>query len=123
MLLMAVDFGRLFYSYIGINNAAREGATYAAQYGASQTSTPDCANASACADPDNIVFHARQEMGGDTTLTVTSICPSTCKSSSTTATNLVRVTSSQQFTFITPLISGLMGGPLNISASVSAIIL
>ena len=30
LLLMAVDFGRLFFSYVQINNAAREAAAYAA---------------------------------------------------------------------------------------------
>ena len=28
MLVMAIDFGRLFYTYIQINNAAREGANF-----------------------------------------------------------------------------------------------
>lgn len=29
ILLLAVDFGRLFFTYIAVNNAAREGAAYA----------------------------------------------------------------------------------------------
>src|SRR5262245_51647344 len=30
LLLMAIDFGRLFFSYVQVTNAAREGAAYAA---------------------------------------------------------------------------------------------
>ena len=30
LLLIAVDFGRLFFTYIQLNNTAREGAAYAA---------------------------------------------------------------------------------------------
>ncbi len=34
LLLLAVDFGRLFFSYIAINNAAREATFYAATHAA-----------------------------------------------------------------------------------------
>ena len=31
LLLLAVDFGRLFFTYIAVNNAAREATSYAAR--------------------------------------------------------------------------------------------
>ena len=34
LLLLAVDFGRLFFSYIAVNNAAREATYYAAAHAA-----------------------------------------------------------------------------------------
>ncbi len=32
IMLLAVDFGRLFFTYVAVNNAAREGAFYAATH-------------------------------------------------------------------------------------------
>ena len=34
LMLLAVDFGRLFFSYVAVNNAAREGAAYAGMHAA-----------------------------------------------------------------------------------------
>src|SRR5512142_69595 len=61
LLAGAIDFGRLFYTYVGVTNAAREGAAYAAaaQINANSVTSSDRA------DPANIQFRARQELGGD----------------------------------------------------------
>lgn len=72
MLLVALDVGRLFFVYVGVQNAAREAAAYAAISAACQTGS------SACSDPQ-ILAIARQEVGGDTTLVVNSAaCATSC---------------------------------------------
>ena len=45
LLLAAVDFGRMFFTYIQANNAAREGAAYGAANAASTTITFSAADA------------------------------------------------------------------------------
>jgi hypothetical protein len=64
LMLMAIDFGRVFFSYIEVNNAAREGAAYAAAFPT---------------DTAGITSHARQEtnvqgQGGENAITVTATC-------------------------------------------------
>lgn len=54
MLLGAFDVGRMYFSLIAIQNAAAEGALYAAI-------EPNCVDASECADPNNVEFRARSE--------------------------------------------------------------
>jgi Flp pilus assembly protein TadG len=56
LLAAAIDLGRLFYAYVAVENAAKEGAFYGAR-------SPLCsssANAS-CADPNNVVWHVENE--------------------------------------------------------------
>lgn len=114
LLLAAVDMGRLFYVYIGAQNAAREGAAYGAY-------NPACPTASGgpCADPANITYVARQELGGDPALTVSVSCPTTCVSTSTREGNLIDVEVSYPFT---PLFPGLAGQSLTVQASATAVI-
>ena len=54
MLLIAIDFGRLFFTYIAINNAAREGAAFGS------LSPSDCGG-SPCLATSGIATHASQE--------------------------------------------------------------
>ncbi len=56
LLAAAIDLGRLFYAFVAVENAAKEGAFYGAR-------SPLCsssANAS-CADPNNVVWHVENE--------------------------------------------------------------
>ncbi len=51
----AADLGRIFYTYVSIENAAKEGALYGARY-------PLCDSASTlCPNPSNAEYRARQE--------------------------------------------------------------
>lgn len=76
MLLFAIDVGRLFYVYIGVQNAAREAAAYAAGSAACQAGGSTCTDAA-------ILATARQEVGGDTTLVVNAAtCTTSCTKSS-----------------------------------------
>jgi len=122
LLLIAVDFGRLFFSYIEINNAAREGASYAAQ-------SPT--------DATGIQTHVVQETNaqaqrGAGTVSAPTV---TCKDSTGTAIacssstggtgpgNTVTVSVTEPFTFFTPLMNGFFGGSFNMGASATAVVL
>ena len=57
MLLGAFDIGRMYFAFVAIQNAAGEGALYAAI-------NPTCIHASdgaECADPNNAEYRAKQE--------------------------------------------------------------
>ena len=114
LVLAAVDVGRLFYAYIGVQNAAREGAAYAAFH-------PDCPSdtGGACADPTNATYVARQELGGDTALAVNVTCASACVATTTPAGNTVTVTATQTLSFLFP---GLSGQHLTLGSSATAVI-
>ena len=101
LLVMAIDFGRAFYTYIAVGNAAREGAAYAAQHPA---------------DIGGVQVQARAEMGlppGDPSVTVVRICtPDPCSGSIGTSVAgqhdvTVRVTA--RVDLITPLASSIVG--------------
>jgi PKD repeat protein len=128
LLVIAIDFGRVFFSYIEVSNAAREGAAYAA------------GNPS---DLAGITSHARQEknaqgQAGEHPLTVTADCADSsgvalaggCAEApgGSGIGNSVTVSVVEQFTFLTPLIGGLMnpgdpsqGIPIRASASTAVL--
>jgi Flp pilus assembly protein TadG len=102
ILLGAIDFGRVFYSYITITNAARVGA----QFGMDPRRAP--------AEIRDII---KDEASPRVTLSDADITFTTASwSAGNTLTVLVRT----NFTALTPLISNFWGGgPLAISNSVS----
>ena len=113
LLLLATDFGRLFFTYVAVNNAAREGTQYASLH--ASDSSYDLATYKA-----GIVAAATREtnmqaQGGEGSLTVgdpSCYSPATdsfldCHVASDFAPgigNQVTVTVAQPFSFITPLI-------------------
>ena len=111
LLVIAIDFGRLFYLNIGINNGAREGAAYGAKL-------PN--------DTTGITTRVRQELGlppADASVSVTMACNPNCYTSSTvTPAHTIRVTASTSFSFLTPFINGVFGGSLPMSAGSTAVI-
>lgn len=60
MLSALVDFGRLFFTYLAMNNAAAEGAYYG-------TAFPLRVNSGNSPDPDNIIYRTRNEVPDDVT--------------------------------------------------------
>jgi PKD repeat protein len=129
LLLSAIDFGRLFFTYIQINNAAREGAAFGA------ISPADCGG-SPCLASSGIATKARQETNaqaqrGEGTVAVSA----TCANSAGTALacslatggggpgNTITVSVSEPFTFVTPLINGLFNNNLRLNASATAVVL
>ena len=112
VLVIAIDFGRLFYLNIGINNGAREGAAYGADHPLSPT--------------PEIATRVRQELGlsaADTSVAVTKTCSPDCWTSPTVLPpHTIRVTASTTFSFLTPFINTFFGGALPMSAASTAVI-
>jgi hypothetical protein len=122
LLLAAIDFGRLFFSYIQVTNAAREAAAFAA-------ADPTVSQAS-------IASRAGQEANtqsqrGEGTLNVdppvcqtVAVPPVTVSCATAVANNAgtgnqVVIGVSRQFTFLTPIVSN-MFGTLTMSASAAS---
>lgn len=120
LLVIAIDFGRLFFSYIQINNAAREGAAYA-MYKPTDLAT--------------ITSRAQQETNaqaqrGENAITVTASCVNSAGTSIACsaatggpgAGNRITVNVNEAFTFLTPLIGGFFGGNLQMNASATSVV-
>ncbi len=132
LMLLAVDFGRLFFTYVAVNNAAREGTYYAARHASD-------------AHYDQIVFEAAvaraaineanaQGQGGEGPITVsaptcfdpatrTAMACDTAAGFATGSGNHVSVEVSQPFTFLTPIVGEIFGGQLTLSASATGPVL
>lgn len=118
LVLIAIDFGRLFYTYVGMTNAAREGAAYGSQHASCLVPSDGVV----CADPANITYVTRQEAGGDPTLAVSKACSPSCASSSSGAGNTVTVTTAKSYAFLTPFVNSFFGGSLQLAVSATGVI-
>ena len=121
LLVVAVDFGRLFFTYIQINNAAREAANYAIH------------------DPTNTVAITSQANGeknaqlqrGENAITVSTTCADPAGASiacalaegGTGSGSTVTVNVREPFTFLTPIIGSIVGTSLQMNASATAVVL
>jgi Flp pilus assembly protein TadG len=122
ILLGVVDFGRVFYYWTSIANAAREGARYGITHPTAITST--CK-----ADPSNVKYRVKQEAGTTVTLADSNIAVFWVDATTGTRTdaaancnplpgdqriyqnpNALRVDVFYDFRAITPLISNFWGG-------------
>lgn len=132
LLLLAVDFGRLFFTYIAVNNAARE-ATFYASVHASDTSFDQAAYEAAVAETAAREA-ANQGQAGEGSLSVSvpsctgaaSGVPVACDAAANFSPgigNHVTVSVSQPFTFITPIIGEVFGGQITLDASATAPVL
>lgn len=136
LTLGVVDGARIFSAYIAITNAAREGALYAGSgtnydKWCSTTSTVKCPTgwtaAKQSADPDNIAFRVQQETQG-LTQSLVILDPPTCADSAGTTvacgSTAVRVTIKVRYemTLFVPAVSALMGRPVRMDATTSAMI-
>jgi PKD repeat protein len=121
ILLITIDFGRMFFSYVQLNNAAREGAAYAA---ANPTDTSGIAN------------HAGTEANsqaqrGEHPLSISTACVDTTGASipCTAAAGAggpgftVTVTATETFSFITPWIDGFFRNNFKMASSASSVAL
>jgi len=121
LLVMAIDFGRLFYTYIQINNAAREGANFG------QGAPTDTVGMTARVEQEVNV----QAQRGEGAVTVTASCANTVGASIACAAatggagpgNTVTVNVHQPFTFLTPLMNDFFGGSLGMDVSATATVL
>jgi PKD repeat protein len=121
LLLMAIDFGRVFFTYVEIDNAAREAAAFAA------------ANPT---DLDGMLARAQQEtnvqgQAGQGAVSVAATCTGSggaaidCGAAAGGAGtgNTVTVTATEQFSFLTPFVGSFFGSGLTISASSTVAVL
>lgn len=124
LLVVAVDFGRLFASYVAVNNAAREGAVYAAAH-------PTFVTSSDSPDPENVTYRARQEVANPSSpqFTAVSVSAPACNPSpcptviGTGGGSTIKVTVNTTFAFFTPIVSAVLGGSsIALSASATAVI-
>jgi Flp pilus assembly protein TadG len=130
MTLGVVDAARVFSSYIAITNGAREGALYASAGNytkwCSTSSTVACPTgftaANQATNPDNIAFRVQQESTGLTQNRIVLLAPTcdsgTCSASSTLVTVRVRYT----MTLFVPIVSAILGNPVVLNASTTAVI-
>jgi TadE-like protein len=121
----AIDLGRLFYAYVAIVNASKEGALYGA-------SNPMCDRESGqCPNPLNVVWHVQSEAGNlrDAngslpTPTVACLGPGGPVSLRDCADGYTyRVAIDFQFRLITPILGSVLGGGLTLHAQSEATVL
>ncbi|HEY7969364.1 MAG TPA: TadE/TadG family type IV pilus assembly protein [Candidatus Limnocylindrales bacterium] len=116
VLLLAIDFGRLFFSYIEVTNAAREGAAYGIAH------PEDTAGITTRTTQEtNVQADSHGTTGG---MSVAVSCsPQVCSTAATSGTqNVVTVTASEPFTFLTPVLSNIIGS-VNLRSSASSVAL
>ena len=116
-----IDLGRLFYSYVAVENAAKEGALAGAR-----NPLCDAPGLAICANPNNVTWHVANEApnlvdGSGKSLMTTTIA---CRKPDGTLVQAIsdcldgdtyQVTVSTPFRLITPLLSGIV--PANFSLS------
>ncbi|MGZ9275616.1 MAG: TadE/TadG family type IV pilus assembly protein [Candidatus Limnocylindrales bacterium] len=123
------DFGRAFYAYVAVENAAKEGAFFGSR-------TPLCSDAGVpgCADPNNVVWRVRNELkdqgirdlgGAELTPTVDCLAPNgtprsnmrDCAEGDTYAVAL-----SYPFRLLTPILGSIIGD-LDLATTSHAVVL
>lgn len=122
----AADLGRVFYNYVALENAVKEGALYGSRY-------PLCDDTSAlCPDPVNVSWRVRNEArdaSGGALVTPTSECRNAATGTAyadlrdCVAGDTYVVSANLAFPLITPFLSQLVGGSITLGAQSSAIVL
>jgi hypothetical protein len=108
-VLMAIDFGRVFFGWVGLNNAARIGASYAATHSLAWGSPGDAAQR---AD------YTAQILGDANALncTLPGSVPAPTFPNGTDLGDQAEVDLSCNFTVLTPFVSQILGGTVTIHA-------
>ncbi len=121
LLVIAIDFGRMFFTYIEVTNAAREGAAFGAG------SPTDLVGIQARTGQETNV----QSQGGESALTVTATCADSLGTSidcvdSTGASgpgSTITVRVVEPFTFLTPLVNSFFTNSFHMGVSATATVL
>jgi Flp pilus assembly protein TadG len=122
LLAATVDFGRLFYAYVAVQNAAKEGALY----GARSPLCDDATNVN-CPNPNNVAWHVTNEASnlkdsnGVSLLSSTVACRDTAGTLVAPINNCLdgytyQVTVTSPFRLITPLLSTIIGQNITLRA-------
>ncbi len=123
VLATAADFARVFYGYVTIQNAAKEGALYGAV-------NPGCPTAAAqpaptCSDPNNVAWHVAQETTNLSGVTSTAACLHAGTSVSVTTCqpgDTYDVTVAYSLNLLTPLLQPLFPSGLALSSDAKAVV-
>lgn len=121
-----LDLGRLYYVYVGLQDATAEAAIFLAV-------SPECetsADGSACADPNNALFRAQNAGGPSGILDFSSITTSITYTDDEPTPNGIRdigdsvtVTMDYPFEFVTPIMPQISGvNPITLRAIASQVI-
>jgi Flp pilus assembly protein TadG len=118
MLALAVDFGRLFFTYVQVHNAAREAAAFAA------TAPTDLTTITALANGEK----SGQMQRGESTITVTATCANpagltiacTAASGGAGPGNTVTVNVRAPFQLLTPFVGSIVGSSVNMNVSATS---
>jgi Flp pilus assembly protein TadG len=124
LLAGAIDLGRLFYAYVAVENAAKEGALF----GARSPLCDDNLNIN-CDDPNNVVWHVHNEatnIGGQFSVTVACRTPAgvlvtpinDCLDGYT-----YQVTVSYPFRLITPILSSIVNQTVTLRSESQATVI
>jgi Flp pilus assembly protein TadG len=129
LLAAAIDLGRLFYAYVAVENAAKEGAFYGAR-------SPLCDDSTSpsCGDPNNVAWHVTNEASNLTDGSGTSLLTSAvaCRSSAGVLRQPIndcvdgdtyQVTVTYPFTLITPLLSNIVSQNITLGAESQATVI
>jgi uncharacterized repeat protein (TIGR01451 family) len=123
---LAIDVGRLFYSYVAVVNAAKEGAAYGGRNPICATNT----NSQLCPDPNNVTWRVTNEASNLSGLTAPVIeCISALTDSPYTdlkdckQDDTYHVRTSYAFKLITPILSSVFGSSLTLQANATSPVL
>lgn len=119
----AADLGRLFYAYVAVDNAAKEGAFFGAR-----SPLCDTTGANGCSDPNNVLWHVQNEApnlvdSGGNSLFTTSIA---CRTPAGVLVQPINdcldgysylVTVSYPFQLVTPILSNIIGPQITLSST------
>jgi len=123
----AIDLGRLFYAYVAITNASKEGALFGA-------TSPMCAGPADCRDPLNVDWRVRNEAGDLRDAKGRPLAPAiVCRSSpggaargslsTCVAGDTYQVGIDYEFHLITPLLGSVLDGRLILHAEATSTVL
>jgi hypothetical protein len=124
----AADFGRAFYGYVAIENAAKEGAFFGSR-------NPFCDDSASqgCGDPNNVIWHVRNEVQNLTNPDGTPLTPTIeCLAPGGTPRADIRdcvegdtyeVIVVYPFRLLTPLLGNVLGNPISLSSGARAVVL
>jgi PKD repeat protein len=121
LLLMAVDFGRLFFTYVQVSNAAREAAAYGATAPTDTAGMQTRAAQEKNSQTQGEVALDPVQTACATTAGTTIACVAAPGGSG--AGNTLTVTVRQAFHFLTPLVDDFFGNDLRMSASATTAVL
>lgn len=121
LLVVSVDFGRLFFTWVQLHNGARE----AANYGAFSPTDTVTINGKVTAEKN------AQVQRGESGVAITTACADpagttiacTAASGGAGPGNTLTVRVDETFSFLTPLINNAFGGGLRVSASATSTVL